>query len=81
VDASKSEKGLGAMLGAAGEKDFVYSRGVKRFGYERVANSQKKYVEIPGYGHTDLVMGPNVAQDAYQHILERMTDVEGVIIG
>ena len=64
------------MLFIAGGKDSMYSHGIKRYGFDCVASGQKEYVELPGYGHTDLVMGRNVAQDVYQLILEWMREIE-----
>jgi hypothetical protein len=55
----------------------MYSHGIKRYGHDSVASSEKKYVEMPGYGHTDLVMGRNVEQDVYQVIFDWMREIEG----
>ena len=40
-------------------------------------SGQKRYVELPGYGHTDLVMGRNVAREVYPLVLEWMMEIEG----
>jgi hypothetical protein len=58
-------------------RDDIYSQGIKRYGYDRVVSGQKKYVELPGYGHTDLVMGRNVAREVYPLVLEWMMEIEG----
>jgi len=65
------------LLFIAGGKDLMYSHGIKRYGYDRVASGQKKYIELAEYGHTDLVMGRNVAQDVYWPILEWMREIGG----
>jgi hypothetical protein len=58
-------------------RDDIYSQGIKRYGYDRVVSGQKKYVELAGYGHTDLVMGRNVAREVYPLVLEWMMEIEG----
>jgi len=65
------------ILFIAGGEDDIYSQGIKRYGYDHVVSGQKRYVELPGYGHTDLVMGRNVSQDVYPLMLEWMTGIEG----
>lgn len=65
------------ILFIAGEEYDIYSQGITCYGYGRVGSGQKKYVELPGYGHTDLVMGRNVSQDVYPLVLEWMMEIEG----
>lgn len=63
------------MLFITGDKDFANWAGIKRYGYDRVSSRVKRLVTLPGYGHTDLVMGRHVQQDVYPVILEWMREV------
>jgi len=60
-----------------GEKDFANCVGIKRYGYDRAASEIKKFVALPGYGHTDLVMGRDVEQEVYPLIYEWLQGIEG----
>ena len=56
------------LLFLTGNYDFANPGAIKRFGYERVSSDIKQYVNLPGYGHTDLLMGRNAAEDVYPMI-------------
>ena len=51
------------MFFITGDKDFANAGAIKRFGYEGVSSHVKEYVNLPGYGHTDLLMGLTAEQD------------------
>jgi pimeloyl-ACP methyl ester carboxylesterase len=54
------------ILFLTGNRDFANPAAIKRFGYETVASDMKKFVDLSGYGHTDLLMGRNVERDVYR---------------
>ena len=60
------------LLYITGDKDFANWEGIKRYGFDRVSSEDKQFVMLPGYGHTDLVMGKNVAFDVYPLIADWM---------
>jgi pimeloyl-ACP methyl ester carboxylesterase len=60
------------MLYITGDMDFANWEGIKRYGYDRISSEEKKFVMLPGYGHTDLVMGRRVADEVYPLIAEWM---------
>lgn len=64
------------LLFVTGDNDFASWVGIKRYGYDRVTSEIKGLVTLPGYGHTDLVMGRDVEQDVYPVILEWIQEVE-----
>jgi len=66
------------MLYVTGDKDFANYVGIKRYGYDRISSSEKGFVNFPGYGHTDLVMGRNVEEEVYPVILDWMREVEKI---
>jgi lysosomal acid lipase/cholesteryl ester hydrolase len=63
------------MLFVTGDKDFANWAGIKRYGYDRISSREKEIVTLPGYGHTDLVMGRNAHEDVYPVVLEWMEKV------
>jgi lysosomal acid lipase/cholesteryl ester hydrolase len=69
------------MLYLVGDKDFVHPEAIKRYGFDRVSSEDKEFVMMPGYGHTDLVMGRNVSEEVYPMIgawMDRVrTETEG----
>lgn len=65
------------MLYVTGDKDFANHVGIRRYGFDRISSSVKDFVTMPGYGHTDLVMGRNVTEDVYPVIYDWMRRVEG----
>lgn len=62
------------MLYVTGDKDFANWVGIKRYGYDRISSDVKKFVMLPGYGHTDLVMGKRVAEEVYPLIADWMDE-------
>ena len=64
------------MLFITGDKDFANWVGIRRYGYDRISSGVKKFVMLPGYGHTDLVMGRRVGDEVYPLIAEWMEGVE-----
>ena len=60
------------MLYITGDMDFANWEGIERYGYDRISSAEKKFVMLPGYGHTDLVMGRRVADEVYPLIAEWM---------
>jgi len=63
------------MLFFAAEKDFFHSSSIKEFGFDAVASSEKKFMFMPGYGHTDMVMGKRVESEVYPVIVDWMKAV------
>lgn len=63
------------MLFITGEKDFANWEAIKRYGFDRVSSERKDFVMLPGYGHTDLVMGKNVSEEVYPLIADWMDSV------
>jgi hypothetical protein len=59
-----------------GDKDFANYVGIRRYGFDRVSSELKKFVMLPGYGHTDLVMGRRVEHEVYPLIAEWMEEIE-----
>jgi len=53
------------ILFLTGNRDFANPAAIKRFGYERVKSDMKKFVDLSGYGHTDLAMGRNVEKEVF----------------
>lgn len=64
------------MLYITGDKDFANFVGIRKYGYERNASADKEFVMLPGYGHTDLVMGKTVEEDVYPVIAGWLARVE-----
>jgi pimeloyl-ACP methyl ester carboxylesterase len=54
------------ILFLTGDRDFANPAAIKRFGFERIGSDMKKFVDLAGYGHTDLVMGRHVERDVYR---------------
>jgi poly-beta-hydroxyalkanoate depolymerase len=52
--------------------------GIRRYGHDRISSQVKKFVMLPGYGHTDLVMGRRVEEEVYPLVAEWMEEVEAV---
>lgn len=48
-----------------GDKDFANPGAIERFGYDGISSERKEYVNLAGYGHTDLLMGRNVEREVY----------------
>lgn len=63
------------MLFVTGDKDFANWEGIKRYGFDRISSEVKQFVMLPGYGHTDLVMGRQVSDDVYPVIADWMDAV------
>ena len=63
------------MLFLTGDKDFANWEGIKRYGFDRISSAAKEFVMLPGYGHTDLVMGRHVSEDVYPLIARWMEDM------
>lgn len=61
----------------AGSEDFADTEGV-RSGYDTVSSGLKKFEVMPGYGHTDMLMGKNVEKDVYPLIVEWIREVEAL---
>ena len=53
------------FLFITGSKDAANANNIKRYGYEKVSSKKKDYVNLPGFGHTDLVMGKDVQEKVY----------------
>jgi hypothetical protein len=60
-----------------GTKDFANPETIRMFGYERVASETRKYVNLPGYGHTDLIMGLDAERDVYGMLSDWMRSIAG----
>ena len=60
------------MLFLTGDKDFANWEGIKRYGFDRISSDAKEFVMLPGYGHTDLVMGRRVADEVYPLLADWM---------
>lgn len=63
------------MFFITGTYDFVNAEAIRRFGYERVASEKKRYMNLEGYGHTDLLMGRNVTTDVFGEIVDWMRSI------
>jgi len=65
------------MFFIAAEKDFFHSGSIKQFGFDAVASSEKKFMLLSGYGHTDMLMGRHAEREVYPSLAEWMTSVAG----
>ncbi len=65
------------MLFVTGDRDFANWEAVKRYGFDRISSRVKDFLMLPGYGHTDLVMGRYVAEEVYPVIAEWMDGITG----
>lgn len=61
------------ILFLTGTNDFANPATIRRLGFEAVSSPVKEYVNLPGYGHTDLLMGRNVAEDVYPLLADWIT--------
>ncbi|HEY5494495.1 MAG TPA: alpha/beta fold hydrolase [Candidatus Anoxymicrobiaceae bacterium] len=61
----------------AAEKDFFHSSSIKEYGFDAVSSSEKKFLFMAGYGHTDMVMGKRVESEVYPLIADWMNSVSG----
>jgi pimeloyl-ACP methyl ester carboxylesterase len=68
------------MLYLAGDKDFANWEGIKRYGYDRISSDVKEFIMLPGYGHTDLVMGRRVSEEVYPLISTWMGEIETDVV-
>jgi pimeloyl-ACP methyl ester carboxylesterase len=64
------------MFFITGDKDFANYVGIRRYGHDRISSQVKKFVMLPGYGYTDLVMGRRVEKEVYPLVAEWMEEVE-----
>jgi pimeloyl-ACP methyl ester carboxylesterase len=64
------------ILFVTGDKDFANYEGIKKYGYDRVSSEIKEFAMFPDYGHTDLVMGRNVAEEVYPVIAGWMDEID-----
>lgn len=69
------------MFFISGDKDFANWEGIKRYGHDRVSSEIKKFTMLPGYGHTDLVMGRRVAEEVYPLLTEWLDELSGATGG
>lgn len=53
-----------------GTEDFANPHTIRRLGFEQVSSTTREYVNMEGYGHTDLIMGRNVSSEVYPMICE-----------
>lgn len=53
------------MLFLTGDKDLAPLSAIERYGLDGVSSEVKKPVSLPGYGHTDLLVGRNAYRDVY----------------
>ena len=60
-----------------GTEDFAGAENIRTHGYERVSSAVKKFSNLPGYGHTDLVMGKRVREEVYPAILSWIEELPG----
>jgi pimeloyl-ACP methyl ester carboxylesterase len=58
-----------------GSKDAANPDTIKRYGYECVSSQEKKFANLPYFGHTDLVMGKDVQQKVYPVITDWLKEV------
>jgi len=58
-----------------GEKDFSPAA-VKRYGYESVSSEMREYVQLPGYGHVDMLIGSDVETDVFPLVADWIKEVE-----
>lgn len=65
------------ILFLTGSEDFANPHTIRRLGYEAVSSPVKEYVNLEGYGHTDLLMGKTVASDVYPRIVEWIRSLGG----
>lgn len=64
------------ILFVTGSEDFANPEIIAGMAYEAVESEVRDFLNIPGYGHTDLVMGRGVAVNVYRPIadwLDRIT--------
>lgn len=50
---------------------------VERYAYGRVSSEMKEFVELPGYGHIDMLMGRYVERDVYPLISDWIASAAG----
>lgn len=60
-----------------GTEDFANPRTIRRLGYEAVSSQVKEYVNLEGYGHTDLLMGKGAVAEVYPRINAWIRSLEG----
>jgi pimeloyl-ACP methyl ester carboxylesterase len=53
------------MFFVTGDKDFANPGAIRRFGYDAVSSDVKDYLNLAGYGHTDMLMGRNAETEVY----------------
>jgi len=54
------------MFFVTGTEDFANCESIRQYGFEQVSSPIKEYVNLPGYGHTDMLMGKHAEQDVYE---------------
>ncbi|MBC7247464.1 MAG: alpha/beta fold hydrolase [Actinobacteria bacterium] len=65
------------LLFITGTLDFVGAENIRTHGYELVAGERKRFENLTGYGHTDLVMGKRVYEEVYPLILSWLEELGG----
>ncbi|MHB8895567.1 MAG: alpha/beta fold hydrolase [Candidatus Geothermincolia bacterium] len=60
-----------------GTHDFANPVTIRRLAFEQVSSDTKEYLCLPGYGHTDLLMGLNAEQDVYGPMCDWMRSIAG----
>jgi pimeloyl-ACP methyl ester carboxylesterase len=63
------------ILFITGEKDYSPA-GVKSSGYDLVSSQMRKFVNLPGYGHIDLLIGSTVEKDVFQLISDWIKELQ-----
>lgn len=63
------------MFFITGDKDFANWVSIRRYGHDRISSEVKKFVMLPGYGHTDLVMGKRVQEEVYPLLTEWLDEL------
>jgi pimeloyl-ACP methyl ester carboxylesterase len=62
------------MLFLTGDRDYGPGA-IERYGYRAVASDSKKFVNLPGYGHVDLLMGRRASADVYPLLADWIKEV------
>jgi pimeloyl-ACP methyl ester carboxylesterase len=63
------------FLFVTGSEDAANPATIQVYGYDRVSSEEKKYVNFPYFGHTDLVMGKDVQHKVYPVISDWLNRV------
>lgn len=62
------------MLFVSGSEDFADKAGIKLYGFGCVGSAFREFVEIPGYGHTDLLIGAHAKEDVFSLLADWIHD-------